>query len=344
MNMSYLDYVDQEMRKYFEILEPNFPEWLNDYIFTKEMRFLDNVSITCGTIYSDLFDSEYNVSTLEHSVAVALIVWHFTHDKKQTLAGLFHDIATPVFKHCIDYLYGDAEKQEATEELTTKIIENSSEIMALLKRDKIKVEEVNDYHKYPIADNDTPQLSADRLEYSLANGLFIYELANFNEINEIYEDLSVCKNETGGQELGFKSLEQALNFVQLTSKLSKIYREDRTRYSMQLIADIVKHLHDDNMISIEDLYCKSEKEVIELIKNSKYADIFKTWQNAERVKSSLAKPNCEYFVKVGAKVRWINPLVNGERIYNISAIAKQLIDDNLSYKMDNYIWLDGIKF
>ena len=43
--------------------------------------------------------------------------------------------------------------------------------MTLLKRDNIKIDEVADYHIYPIADNDTPMLSADRLEYTLSNGL-----------------------------------------------------------------------------------------------------------------------------------------------------------------------------
>ena len=38
--------------------------------------------------------------------------------------------------------------------------------------DNIKIEEVEDYHLYPIADNDTPKLSSDRLEYSLSNALF----------------------------------------------------------------------------------------------------------------------------------------------------------------------------
>ena len=64
-------------------------------------------------------------SNLEHSIGVALIVWNFTKDKKQTLAGLFHDISTPVFKHCIDFLNGDYETQESTEELTTYMIKNS---------------------------------------------------------------------------------------------------------------------------------------------------------------------------------------------------------------------------
>ena len=68
--------------------------------------------------------------------------------------------------------------QESTEDLTTEIIKNSKEIMALLKRDNIKLDSVNNYHIYPIADNDTPKLSADRLEYSMSNALFIYGLCD----------------------------------------------------------------------------------------------------------------------------------------------------------------------
>lgn len=51
------------------------------------------------------------------------------------------------------------------------MIKNSKEIMALLKIDNIKLEEVNDYHIYPIADNDSPKLSSDRLEYTFQNGM-----------------------------------------------------------------------------------------------------------------------------------------------------------------------------
>ena len=137
-------------------------------------------------------------SSLDHSIAVSLIVWNFTKDKKQTLAGLFHDIATPVFKHSIDFMNGDYEKQESTEELTTRIINESQEIMKLLKRDGIKVEEVDNYHIYPIADNDTPMLSADRLEYTLSNGLGVRKKVwNLNDIKEIYDNIEVQKNEQG---------------------------------------------------------------------------------------------------------------------------------------------------
>lgn len=44
------------------------------------------------------------------------------------------------------------------------MIKKSSGIVKLLERDNIKISEIEDYHLYPIADNDTPRLSADRLE------------------------------------------------------------------------------------------------------------------------------------------------------------------------------------
>ena len=184
---TYYNNLNKEIKQYFKVLEPDFPEWLHEYINTKELLKQKYSSVTCGTIYSSLFESDFFYSSLDHSVAVALIIWHFTHNKKQTLAGLFHDIATPVFKHCVDFLNGDYMKQESTEDLTTEIIKKSPEIMNLLKRDNIDIYEVNDYHVYPIADNDTPQLSADRLEYSMSNALFTYKFKNIEDINEFYK-------------------------------------------------------------------------------------------------------------------------------------------------------------
>ena len=338
--MKYIDSVDKRVLDYFNVLEPNFPEWLNDYIETKELLKQRYISMTCGTIYSDLFESEFFFSSLDHSVAVALIVWHFTHDKKQTLSGLFHDIAIPVFKHCVDFLNGDYMTQESTEDLTSKIIGSSKEIMDLLKRDNIKLEEVDDYHIYPVADNDTPKLSADRFEYSLSNALLTYKLSNIDDIKKIYNDVILDKDEEGTLELSFKSKATALEFVKITSKLSIIYRDDKTRYSMQLLADIIKKLNEDRLITKEDLYNKKESEVIEIIENSKYKDIFNIWKNAKNIKVSKEKPEKVYFVHHGAKIRYIDPLVNKRRISSISKEAKKEIDKNLSYDMNNYVYLD----
>lgn len=338
--MNYIDNLDNQIKDYFKILEPNFPDWLNDYINTKELLHQQYISVTCGTIYSNLFESKTFYSSLDHSIGVALIIWHFTHDKKQTLSGLFHDIATPAFKHCVDFLNGDYMNQESTEELTTEIIKNSKEIMNLLERDNIKLEEVDNYHLYPIADNDTPKLSADRLEYSLSNGLITYNLVDAQTIEKMYNDITIECDEENTPELGFSTKEIVLSFLEMTSKLSIIYREDRTRYSMQFIADILLKLSEEGKITKEDLYKIKEQDIIQMIELSKYSEAFKIWQNASHVKTSETKPENVYSINHGAKIRYIDPLLNNERLSKSNETASKILKKNLSYNMNKYVYLD----
>ena len=338
--MRYIDTREDIIKEYFNILAPDYPEWLDEYIETDVMLKQQYISVSCGKIYAKMFNLKHDYSSLDHSIAVALIIWHFTHDKKQTLSGLFHDIATPAFKHCVDFLNGDWMNQESTEDETTYMIKNSDEIMHLLERDNIKLEEVNDYHLYPIADNDTPHLSADRLEYSLSNSFLVYGIDSIDSIKEMYRDIEVQKDENNITELGFKSQRLAERFVRNTSYLSVSYRDDGTRFYMQLVADILKRLSDDGLITKADLYNMKETEVINLILNSKYGNIYKTAIEIDKVNTSKEEPVDCYNVHHGAKIRYIDPLVNGERISDSSIIVNQMIKDNLSYKMDDYLYID----
>ena len=88
----YFENLNEEIKEYLKILSPQFPEWLLEYINTPEMLRLDGIGMSCGTLYTKVYNDKYFYSSLTHSIAVALIVWNFTHDKKQTIAGLFHDI------------------------------------------------------------------------------------------------------------------------------------------------------------------------------------------------------------------------------------------------------------
>ncbi|MGN1302592.1 MAG: HD domain-containing protein [Clostridia bacterium] len=344
----YFESLDEQIKEYFKILSPEIPEFLEEYIETEPMQKQAGISVSCGTVYSKMFD-ELWYSSLDHSVAVALIVWNFTKDKKQTLAGLFHDIATPVFKHCIDFMNGDYENQESTEELTEKIIRNSDSIMKLLNRDGIKVEEISDYHIYPIADNDTPQLSADRLEYTLSNGLGVrMKLWNLDEVREIYQNIEVQKNEDSIEELGFKDKMLAEKFVNNMSKLSTFYISNNAKITMQFLADIIKKMNQKGLINKEDLYKLSEKDVIEKIENCEYDNIskcFKSWKNTTQINESDIPVEDKYCVSINAKRRYINPLVemdnnNYVRVNQISDIAKQDIDRCLNFKTKKYAYFD----
>lgn len=344
---NYLENISLERKKYFNILSPEFPDWILDYIDTAEMQRLSGISMLCGTDYSKIYNYKSFNSTLDHSVGVALMIWNFTKDKKQTLAGLFHDIATPTFKHCIDFMNGDSEKQESTEERTEQIIRDSKKIMALLEKDNIKVGEVCDYHIYPIADNDTPRLSADRFEYTFSNSLFLYGAFTLADIKRFYEDIIVAKNEDNVDELAFKTPEIGKDFLLQTLPVFAIYDSDPNRTVMQFYADIMKSLSIKGLISVDDLYTMSEADVNNLILNSgdEYlTQSFIKFQNATSIFESEEPVSGKYCISVKGKKRYIVPLAKHEnsvsRITELYEECKKAVEEYKILKRSKYTGFD----
>ena len=339
----YLDRLNSEIQEYFRILSPDFPTWMLDYINTPEMQRIGKISQSCGTDYSGCYNIRYWYSNLEHSVGVALILWNFTHDKKQTLAGLFHDIATPVFKHCIDFMNGDSLTQESTEERTTEIIQNSSEIMALLKRDGILLEEVNDYKKYPLADNDTPRLSADRFEYTFSSGLSFFRIWELDVIRRVYNDITIAKNEDGLDEFTFKNKEICAEYIYFASKIWPEWVSDKDRTVMQFIADMCRAMNQRGFLSIDDLYKLSEKEVIDKILHcgdTYLEESFRKFQKADKVYRSDSYVEGVYCINTTVKTRYVNPLAfyyDGiTRISNLDYLSNEKIKDYLKLPKGGY--------
>lgn len=343
-NKRCLSSLTPEMREYLKVLSPEFPAWLLKYLAAPEMQRLAKVSSTCGICYSNLYQYKHESTIFNHSIGVALIVWRFTRDKKQTLAGLFHDIASPAFKHSIDFMNGDAETQESTEDRTEQIIRNSRVIMKQLKKDGILPSEVTDYHLYPIADNDLPNLGADRLEYTLANGYFLYDTWNLNEIKTFYNNLTILKNESGVDEISFQDSELAADFTTRNLTLAAYYHAEKNRASMQFLADITHSMITAGYLNMDDLYVMSEREIIDWILScgdKNLSDVFRQFQRATSVISgNTMKKNC-YCVPAGYKVRYIVPLVktdNGaERITDLDGAVDEAVQSYLDAKQPKYV-------
>ena len=178
------------------IYEKDIPVFLVESLLSPAMKRIEHVGMHCGMEYTSfpIYKDLAPYSRGFHSLGVALITYRFTKDRKQALAGLFHDIATPCFSHVIDFLHHDYKTQESTEEKTTSIIKNDPLIPVLLKRYQLSIEDVDNYHLYPIADNDSPRLSADRLEYTLSNFLN-FSLTDYETVRKFYDNLTITKNE-----------------------------------------------------------------------------------------------------------------------------------------------------
>lgn len=324
---------------HWDLYHGDIPPHISEAAKAPAMLRLRQVGMNCGCEYTafPLFKGLAPYSRFDHSLGVALIVWHFTEDIRQSLSALFHDISTPVFAHVVDFLQGDHLKQEATEGKTGELIAGSPEISALLGKLDLNPCDVEDYHRFPIADNFSPALSADRLEYTLGNAVN-YGLCSKKEAGNIYADLYVGQNEVGVPELAFRTYESGCRFGNLALSCGRIYVSNEDRYAMEKLAGILKDAIAKGYLSAESLY-SSEPAVIEQLLHSPAADAWTQFRSCSQI--LLHSEPAEGRLQVFAKKRYIDPLINGKRLSSLSADFYKEVTDFLNEPQDQ--WLSAVK-
>ena len=298
---------------------------------------LQNVGMNCGLEYTSypLFTTILPYSRFQHSLGVSLIIYHFTHDLSQSLAGLFHDIATPAFAHVIDFLHHDYLTQESTEENTKAIIQSDPMILSFLNDHKITIEEVCDYHLYPIADNDAPKLSADRLEYTLGN-LVNYGFGSKEDVERIYQDLIVGENEFHEDEIMFTHPKIAYQFALLSLQCSKVYVADNDRYSMEYLARLIKEAIELEVLDEKDLYTIEPVVIQKIMSHPVLKEKWAYFQKLNSIRISN-DPKEDYYC-INAKKRYIDPYIYGlGRVSKIYPEYKIQMKKFLDISFDYYI-------
>ena len=327
---------------YTDIYTASLPPELLAMAETPVMQRLLRVGMHCGceyTAYPIYRDAVAPYSRYTHSLGTAAIVWHFTHDLKQSVAGLLHDIATPAFAHVVDFLNGDHMRQESTESRTRMMIASSLELMALLDKSGLTLDDVDDYHRYPIADNPAPALSADRLEYTLGNALN-YGFAEIAQIRAFYGDLTVGEDEAGRPELVFRTPETAAAFTRTALQNSRVYVADEDRFAMEALADLLRLALDRGILTREDLWT-TEKPVIERLEADPVCGpVWWKFCGYSRILRSTERPSDGTWVCVDAKKRWIDPMARGMgRVSQWDAETREAIEQFRSLEFSS--WLHG---
>lgn len=310
------------------------PNIILEFSKVKEMQRLKDISMSCGmnNTSSKIYLS-HTQNKFDHSLNSALIVWNFTKDINQSLSALFHDISTPVFAHVVDFMNGDHENQESTEDKTLEIILNSSEISVLLNKYKIDPYDICNYHIYPIADNDSPKLSSDRLEYTLSN--FIeFSLCSSDLVQSIYDNITVSKNELSEIELCFCSYYYASVFSKMSLECSKIYSSSFCRAAMEYISNMLKYAIKQGLVSYNDLFILSEKEIIyKFISDNRLSEMWNNLSHVSRCKV-VEKPIVNSF-NVKAKLRYIDPFIITLNS-RISTFDKNIKSEIIKYKSKSF--------
>ncbi len=297
----------------FAIYHNEIPDFIKPFLRSKVLKRLDKMDQYCGTEHSKLFEYWFPCSRLEHSIGVALILWNFTKDKKQTLAWLFHDVSHTAFSHVGDVLLWDIETQSSSEKYITEILTNDPVIMTELDKLDIKIEEVEDFSIYPVADNDGPQLASDRLEYTLLNAVSRC-IIDLQEAREMFNDMIVWKNEQWIDEIWFKARDLAEKFAIISVMNDRdCYSNNWSVFLHTILANILRYMIDNNYFTHDDLYVLNDEDIINMIENSGDEYLLNSrdkYKNTTSLDVYDVCPNDDQkYVSSKCKKRYIDPLV-----------------------------------
>lgn len=290
----------------------NIPSFLIKYLEVPSLLRLKKVGYFCGMDYAskDIYNFREYISRYDHSLTVSLIVYKLTNNKIFTLAGLFHDIATPCFSHVIDYMNKDYEKQESTEEYTEDILRNDIYLLKCLEEDNINIDDIINFKKYPIVDNDRPKVCADRIDGVILTGIGWTKNISKEDIKKVVQDMHIYINEYSEEEIGFKSLNIAKKVLEVSKSIDIYCHCKEDNYMMDLLSQITKLAIDKNYIRYDELYTYNEEELFNIFKESNDKELnLLIWQFENIKKEDI--PNIE-LPKV--KIRDLKPIINGTRI------------------------------
>lgn len=334
------------MNEYLNIfIDEDYPNFLDKYLNTKTMDRIKYVTQFCGCDYTKLYSTKFLYTRFDHSLVVAHIVWHFTHNKSETIAALLHDAGTPCFAHCIDYVFGDYINQESSERKISDIIKNDQELLSCLKEDGITTEDLESLNKYPILENKSPRLCADRLDGVLHTCYIWLHTHELQEIKKVYDGMTVLINENNIPEIGFKDQETANKFVEMVFIYAKELQGNTDKYIMKYVSEIVKLAFERNLIKLDDLYTMKENDLCSYFKEN-----FPSWsifEKSDTLTNTDVLPEDNFYISFNTKKRNTIPLVKTKdgvaRINTVSEYANKIYQEYEGFIAPKYAYVKELK-
>lgn len=130
-------------------------------------------------------------SRFDHSIGAMLLVRRLGAPIKEQVAALLHDVSHTAFSHVIDFVFDDHSGQSYHEEKMEEIVAKS-DIPEILARHEMDWHEFLDQTKFPLLEQPSPALCADRLDYFLRDLEFL-RLANGAEVRAALDSLEVVE-------------------------------------------------------------------------------------------------------------------------------------------------------
>lgn len=251
-------------------------------------------------------------SRYDHSIGTMLFLRRHGATLEEQISGLIHDITHTTFSHLIDWIYGDAKKENFQDNAHSKYVKETN-LLEIIKKHKLPEDCVIFPEKHSLLERPAPDICADRLDYSLREMRLNYPL-------EIAEFLTHSIVRVGDRFV-FSGADSAYAFYCGYNALqSDSWASPHTLGIYHLLSTALKTAIDDKLLSFDDFYT-TDDEVIQKLRtsqNSKIQLIIETLDNGFEAEYDENSP-----LKLHKKFRYINPpYLDGREIKTVSEMPE----------------------
>ncbi len=139
------------------------------------------------------------ITRFEHSVGVLLLVRRLGGSLEEQIAALLHDVSHTAFSHVIDYVFGGHDSQSYHDEVKEEVMAQS-DLPAILQQYGFDWRRFLDDEAFPLLEQPSPRLCADRLDYFLRDSIAL-GLAHQQEVDMALGSLTICEGRVATNDL-----------------------------------------------------------------------------------------------------------------------------------------------
>jgi hypothetical protein len=264
-------------------------------------------------------------SRFDHSVGAMLLVRRLGATVEEQIAALLHDISHTAFSHVIDFVFDDHTGQSYHEEKKVEVVANS-DIPEIMNRYDMDWRDFMDEDRFPLLEQPSPALCADRLDYFLRDLEFL-KLANRDEIRAVIDSLKVVDRRVAVSNIDAARW-LAYTFIEADRASWSSFREVGL---YQLTAEAIKVARQNGLIGEADLWGSDEAlwGKLHSAEHPEVERLVRLITPGTRFTWSEERPA----FRVSTKVRSIDPPVaNGKSVTPLSAL-----DPDFSRYRDEYV-------
>lgn len=273
----------------------------------------------------------------EHSIGVMQLLRMYDASLDEQIAGLLHDISHTAFSHVSTYVL--REKYDGTEfhELKRNEFIFNTEIPHILKKHTIDLEYVLDDTHFKLLENELPDICADRIDYSLRDGL-IWQATSKDKVRAILEGLTVNKGS-----FVFNDKTAARYFSDLFFDLNQmLYGSPYNAYFNYKFGELIKYAISTNVIKEQDWF-KDDYFILEKLKKSTDQKIERGLQEFNG-KLMIFEDNDKFDYEFSKKLRTVDPpVLIGKSLKRLSELDPSYRERITKYKKDHPEWKLKIK-